>query len=196
MTKNANAMDTQDRSQLHFVRKAQEFFLFLIDEGFTEVEASPTLVRYRKGDVEVDVYHGRKSYEIGGGVTISGTRYAMSEIMRARDPVAAKAYRNTLATTPERVVVGLEELSALMQRYSSVALCGDSLFFSALEKQRIRWAEEYALDVLADQLRPQAEDAFRRGDYSKAAELYDRIRGRLSPAEAKKLTLAEERSRG
>lgn len=189
-------MDTQDRSQLHFVRKAQESFLFLIDEGFTEVEASPTLIRYRKGDVEVDVYHGRKSYEIGGGVTISGTRYAMSEIMRARDPVAAKAYRNTVATTPERVVVGLEELSALMQRYGSAALCGDSLFFSALEKQRIRWAEEYALDVLADQLRPQAEDAFRRGDYSKAAELYDRIRGRLSPAEAKKLTFAEERSRG
>jgi len=51
-----------------------------------------------------------------------------------------------------------------MQRYGTAALRGEPQFLSLLEKQRKQWAEEYALDVLASQLRPQAEDAFRQGD--------------------------------
>ena len=186
-------MNTLDHSQLCFVEKARTAFAFLADEGFMEAEALPTLVRFRKDDIEVDVYHGRKSYEIGGGISISGTRYSMSEVMRVGDPDVAKNYRNTVATTPETVTGGLEELSGLLQRYGTAALRGDSHFFLVLGEQRKQWANEYALDVLVDQLRPQAEDAFRRGDYSKAAELYSRIRERLSPAEIKKLALAEGR---
>ena len=188
--------EASDRSSLHFARKVRAAFAFLIEMGFVEVEALPTLVRYRKGDVEVDIYHGRQSYEVGAGVTTSGTRYAMSEIVRAVDPDAAKGYRNAVATMPAGIAAGLEELATLMQRYGSGALGGERDFLAALEKQREQWSEAYALDVLADQLRPRAEDAFRRGDYSQAAELYGRIRDRLSPVEVKKLMLAEERRRG
>jgi hypothetical protein len=117
----------------------------------------------------------------------------MSEIVRANDPEAAKAYRNAVAQTPEGVAVGTQALSALMRLYGAAALRGDSQFFVRLANQRAQWAKEYALQVLADQLRPQAEDAFRRRDYSKAAELYGRIRDDLSPAEAMKLALAEQR---
>jgi len=85
MTKGVSVMSMPDRCNLYFARKVKEAFLFLTDEGFMEVEALPTLVRYRKDYVEVDVYHGRQSYEIGGGVTLSGSRYAMSEIVRATD---------------------------------------------------------------------------------------------------------------
>ncbi|WP_345541039.1 hypothetical protein [Variovorax defluvii] len=188
-------MDTPDRSYLHFVRKVREAFAFLTDEGFVEIDALPTLVRFHKSGIEVDVYHGRQSYELGAGVTFSGTRYAMSEIVRATDPEAAKGYRNAVATTPEGVAAGLEALSSLMERYGSAALKGHAGFFSMLEAQRRQWLEEYTLDVLASQLRPKADDAFRRGDYSAAAALYGRIRDRLSPAETKKLALAEGRSR-
>lgn len=48
----------------------------------------------------------------------------------------------------------------------------------------------------AEQIRPQAESAFRRGDYAKAAELCGLMRERLSPAEAKKLAFAEARCAG
>jgi len=189
-------MGTPDRSSLYFERKVRGAFTFLGELGFVEVEALPTLVRYRKDDVEVDVYHGRQSYEVGAGVTRCGIRYAMSEIIRTTDPEAATAYRNAVATAPEGVAEGLEELSSLMKRYGAAALQGDLQFFSALERQRKEWSEDYALDVLADQLRPQAAEAFRRGDYATAAELYRRIRLRLSPAETKKLALAEERRKG
>ena len=186
-------MDTLDRSSLNFEDKVRRAFVFLRDLGFYEVEVLPTLVRYRKGGVEVDVYHGLQSYEIGAGVTAFGVRYSIGEIIRQVDPDTAKRYRKYAATTPEGVVAGLGELSSLMKRYSRSALDGDQQFFSALENGRKLWSEEYALDVLSEQLRPQADEAFRQKDYSKAADLYSRIRTRLSPAELKKLILAENR---
>ncbi len=193
MTKVVSIMGTSDRSYLNFEEKTRKAFAFLGDLGFSEVEVLPTLMRYRKGGVEVDVYHGRQSYEIGAGVTAFGTRYAISEIIRANDQETAKHFHYAATTTPEGVVAGLEELSSLMKHYGREALEGDPRFFSTLENQRKLWAEEYALDVLAEQLRPQADEAFRRRDYSTAADLYSRIRERLSPAEIKKLSLAEQR---
>ena len=190
-------MNASDRAHLNFENEARKAFAFLGDLGFSEIEALPTLVRYcqRKGSVEVDVYHGRKSYEIGVGINAFGTRYAISEIIRHIDPEAEKHFRYPATTTPEGVVVGLDELSSLMKRYCRSALDGDSQLFSILESERKSWSEEYALDVLADQLRPQADEAFRQRNYAKSAELYSRIRDRLSPAEIKKLSIAEERNK-
>lgn len=187
-------MSVQERTDLHFYRKVREAFLFLVETGFIEIEAIPTLMRYQKGNVEVDIYHGRQSYEVGAGITAFGVRYAISEIIRASDPAVAKAYRNVVATTSAGIADGLEELSSLMRHYGSDALSGDRQFFSLLAKQREQWSEDYALDVLADQLRPRAEEAFRRGDYVMAAELYARIKGRLTQAEIKKLGVAQSRT--
>jgi len=122
-------------------------------------------------------------------------RYAMAELIRVIDPEAGRTYRDAVATRPAEVADALARLSSLMQRYGAAALRGDLQPFSALAKQRERWSEDYTLDVLAEQLRPQAEDAFRRRDYVAAAELYGRVRSRLSPAENKKLQLAEERGK-
>ncbi len=188
-------MDVSDRTYLNFAEEVRQAFAFLGELGFSEIEALPTLVRYRKGNVEIDVYHGRQSYEIGLGITAFGTRYAISEIIRHIDSETAKSYRYAAATTPVGVVACLKELSLLLKRYGRSALDGDPKLFSSLEGERKLWSEEYALDVLTEQLRPQANEAFRRKDYSKAAELYSRIKERLSPAELKKLSIAEERSR-
>lgn len=186
-------MNKPNRAYLKFAEEARKAFTFLGELGFSEIETLPTLVRYRKGAVEVDVYHGRQSYEIGAGVTAFGTRYAISEIIRHIEPDFAKRYHYAAATTPESVVIGLEELSTLMKRYGRTALAGDPQLFTLLEGERKLWSEEYALDVLVGQLRPQADEAFRQRDYSKAADLYSRIRERLSPAEIKKLSIAEGR---
>lgn len=186
-------MYTPDRSSLNFVEKVRRAFAFLRELGFDEIEALPTLVRYRKGDVEVDLYHGRQSHEIGAGVSGFGTRYAMSEIIRAVDLNVAKHFRYAATTTPEGIIAALEELGSLMKQHCREALEGNPKFFSILEKQRKLWSEEYSLDVLSEQLRQQADEAFRQRDYSKAADLYSRIRKRLSPAELKKFSLAEER---
>ena len=184
-----------DRAHLNFEGVTRSRFAFLNELGFSEIEALPTIVRYRKDDVEVDVYQGRLSYEIGAGISYLGTRDVMAKIVRATDPEAPKRYGGGLTSTAECVVAGLEELSSLMQRYGNAALQGDPQFFSTLaEKHKVK-VEEYWRDGLAGQLRPRADEAFHRGDYAKAAELYAQIRDRLSPAEVKKLQITEERSK-
>ncbi|PND38350.1 hypothetical protein C1O66_12990 [Paucibacter aquatile] len=195
MMQEMKAMSEQDRVHLNFENVAKTTFAFLNDLGFSLVESLPTLVRYQNGDVEISVFHGRRSYEIGVDILYVGTRYALAEIIRVVDPDAAKRYSHAIASTAEGVVVGLEAQGALLKRYGTLALQGDPHFFSILEEKRTVWADEYWLDGLAKQVRPQADEAFHRGDYAKAAELYARIRSCLSPAEVKKLVLAEERSK-
>jgi hypothetical protein len=80
-----------------------------------------------------------------------------------------------------------------LKRYGSAALAGDTKFYARLDGLGKEWSEQYALDVLADQLRPKAAAAFRQGDYAAAAALYGKIRARLSAAELKKLAIAESR---
>lgn len=186
-------MNESDRGYLNFVEKVRKAFVFLSDLGFSEIEALPTLVRYRKGNVEVDIYHGRQSYEIGAGITAFGTRYSITEIIRANDLEVEKHFRYPITTTPEGVFAGLEELSTLMKRYGRASLDGDPKYFQMLERQRELWSKEYSLEVLTRQLRPKADQAFRQKDYVKAVELYSQFRECLSPVEIKKLSIAEER---
>lgn len=189
-------MNESDRGHLNFVEKVRRAFLFLNDLGFSEIEALPTLVRYHKGNVEVDIYHGRQSHEIGAGVTAFGSRYAITEIIRANDPEVEKYFRYPMTATPEGVVAGLEELSTLMKRYGRPSLDGDPQYFLMLKHQRELWSKEYSLEVLARQLRPNADKAFRQKDYAKAVELYSQFKECLSPVEIKKLRIAEERCKG
>lgn len=186
-------MNEPSSDSVAFAENVREVFRFLCDQGFVETVALPSVVEFVRGGVTVDIYCGRKSQEIGAGITFLGSRYALSEIVRAVDPEVANRMRNIVATTPELMTKGLEELGSALRQYGASALHGKPSFFSALSEQRSRRSEDYALDVLASQLRPQAEEAFRCGEYAKAAEAYARIRGALSPAEIKKLEFAERR---
>jgi hypothetical protein len=184
-----------ERKNLNFVNLVKNKFQFLVDLGFSEVESLPTMVLYRKCDVEVDVYHGRMSYEIGFGVKRNGVRYSLSELMRIPDPELSEKYRYPTATTQEVIAQGLTKTVELVKRYSMQALQDDSKFFLELESQRKSWAEKYAFQVTVGQLRPKAYEYFRLGKYREAAELYKRIESCLSPVEIKKLAFAEERTK-
>ena len=182
-----------ERTRLNFADAVTRAFAFLADHGFVQVEGSPTIVRYRKGDVEADVYHGRSSFELGFEVSHGGTKYSIGDLIRHADPDAARQYRHFAATTHSAMTEGLAQLASLVERYGRETLQGDHTVFATLESKRKSWAEGYALDVLEGQLRPKADDAFRRGDYREAAELYERIQPRLTPAEKKKLSIARQR---
>ncbi len=188
-------MDIPDRSSLKFEEQVMESFIFLVDLGFSEIEILPTLVRYQNGDIEVDIYHGRQSYEIGAGVTVFGVRYSIARIIEVSDPGAYEQFRYAMMTTPEGVAAAIKELGSLLKRYGNDVLHGDSQFISTLEKQGEQNAEKLALDSLAYQLRPQASEAFRQKDYLTAADLYSRIRKCLSTAELKKLSFAIKHSK-
>jgi len=184
-----------ERTNLNFSNLVKKRFAFLRDLGYVEVELLPTMMRYRKDDIEVDVYHGQRSYEIGFGITRDGIRYSLPELMRVTDPKFEEKYRYPTATTQEALDRGLTMTAELVKRYGMQALQAAQAFFAVLESQRKSWIEKYAFDVMANQLRPQANEAFRLGKYREAAELYKRIESCLSQTEVKKLALAEARSK-
>lgn len=67
--------EQRNRTRLNFANAASENFAFLREQGFAVVEYLPTLVRYRKGEIEVGLYHGRGSFEVGFEIVRAGERY-------------------------------------------------------------------------------------------------------------------------
>lgn len=194
MIENSESNVGLERTRLNFADAVTRTFVFLKDLGFLQVEASPTFVRYCRNDVEVIVYWGRQSYELGFEIGYAGKKYSIYRLIEATDPEAARRYRTFAATTQQGLTKGLSQLEELARRYGQRAFVGDPATFITLDKLGKAWAEGYALEVLEGQLRPKAEEAFRRRDYRKAAELFERFRPRLSPADLVKLNIAKKRA--
>lgn len=185
---------TPGRTRFGFVEIVRQKFAFLTDFGFSEADAEPTIVRYRSGDLGLNVYHGRQSYEVGVQVGHGDEQFSMSELIRVIDPGCADEYRNPAATTSTALESGVEWVAGLVRRYGERALRNEPEFFGALRSQRESWADSYALDVLVNQTRPKAQKAFREGRYQEAAELYEKIASRLTHVEQAKLAAARKRS--
>jgi hypothetical protein len=183
-----------ERAKLGFREEALQAFSFLKNMGFVEVSSSPTIVKYERVDLEVNVYHGRQSYEVEFEIFHAGKRYSLSELIRLAAPAEGELYRNSVATTAIAVRDGINRVRELVRQYAMTSLQGDPETFHALDRQRNEWAEALALKTLVTSLKPKAEEAFRRGHYAQAAEIYDRIRAGLSPVEVRKADLARERA--
>lgn len=186
-------MTTDPRARFGFADLVAKHFAFLEPLGFARRRSSSTLVCYGKGNLELRVYHGRSSYEIGLEIDRGATWFTLSDLIRATDAAAADKYRNPAISRPEGMATGVARVAEVFQRYGQRALDDEPGFYDGLERQRRAWLENYALDVLAQQTRPKANAAFRAGRYAEAAELFEQIRARLGPAEQKKLEIARRR---
>jgi len=190
--------DFTNRPMLEFAEVAQEAFHFLSDYGFRLRSSEVTIVRSASGRVFVNVSHGRSSYEIGIEIGLMSRErgdahgYSMSELIRLNNHEEGERFRNFMATTPGEVKVGVQKLAEQLLKYGDRALRGDEMFFDELERQRQEWASSFAADVAYRQVSPKAAEAFRQQEYRKAAELYESVRGELTPAELKKLGYAKK----
>ncbi len=186
-----------DRDRLGFAAAAKTAFAFLFSHGFRVVDEQVTIVRF-EGDVAyANVYHGRSSYEVGleiGSLQAvqSESGYSMSALLRLHNPEEAARYRNPIATTADDLQASLNALAEKLKAVGFPERARNEAFFESLAQQRRQWAVEYALDILTEQTRPDAEEAFRRKDYALAVELYEKIRDRLSPSEQRKVEYAKK----
>jgi hypothetical protein len=181
-------------TDLFFEQVVFESFSFLQEMGFKVAEQCSTQVRYLCKNVEVEIYHGRQSHEVGVRVSINGEWFLLSDLIRLVDSSTANAYRNPVATDARGMVSAATQVASLLKQFGAGALCGDARVVDALSVQRRLRLDTFAMEMLDDQIRPLAEHAFKSGDYSTAAKLYARIRARLSPVEARRLALSESRS--
>jgi len=186
--------DLSDRRTLGFAGAAEDAFRYLTDSGFRVLSADATIVRYSSTRVFVNVYHGRLSYELGIEVGLVGSGaepgYALEAFVRLSDPESASRIRNFVATTPDEVRVGLQRLAQQLKQHVEPALQGNTAIFAELHRQREEWSKSYAAEVLAGQIRPEADAAFRARDYRRFIELLSKIENALTSAEKQKLEYA------
>lgn len=184
------------RDGLDFANAVRSAFAFVHMRGFSEVEVGPTIVRFESRSLQLTIYHGRSSHEIRVEIGLKGTSargYSLSEVIRLADEAEGRKFRNPLFATREGVWQGVATVAVLLKKFGEALLNGDQDRFFQLDEQRKRWSETYARDVLAEQLRPSANEAFREGRYGEAANLFERIKARLSPVELQKLEVANRR---
>lgn len=165
-------------------------FRFMSDFGFSVEIVKSDMVKYRKMDIVADVYYSPLSYEIGFQVSRDSYSFSIGEIIRLSDQELGSRYRDYAATESDSILSGVIRLSELVLTYGKRILTGDKEVFLQLYWQRKVSVEDYAADVLADQVRPKAEEEFRKGSFKSAADLYKSIERVLSPVEIKKMHYA------
>ena len=182
------------RDQLKFAESVRRHFAFLRQRGFKEVSAEDTLVRFSNGALNIDVFHGRTSFEIGLEVESADERFSLEEIARLSNASAADECRRSSARTQGAVDSGVADVAKTFESHGARALHDFTALLPELQAQREAWLQQFEQEVLARQLRPKAEQAFRERRYPEAAALYQRFSSQLTPAERKKLEVARRRT--
>jgi hypothetical protein len=184
------------RDVLGFAGAAEEAFRFLSSYGFRLQNSDATILRYVSERVFLNVYHGRSSYELGIEVGLlqsgdcSDQGYPLGAFVGLTDQQEAARLRYFMTTKPEEVRVGLQRLAGQVKQWVERALVGDETVFAELRQHQQEWSKKYAAEVLAGQVRPKAEEAFRARDYKRVVEFLSKIEHELTPAERQKLEYA------
>ncbi|MYD99128.1 MAG: hypothetical protein F4X98_17310 [Gammaproteobacteria bacterium] len=189
------AMDESagERAGLDFENIVRERFSFLSEFGFSEVEAGPTIIRYRKGRLGVNVYHGRRSYEIGVELVRGRECFSIELAIGVVDRDAYRKYRVPAARTKSAIIVSVERQACVVRTYAEPALRGKRKFFRQLESFGEANARRLAVDSFVAQVRPKAAEAFRERRYADAVTLYESMCDHLTVAESAKLKSARRR---
>jgi len=119
-----------DRSDLGFEGAVGDAFSFLVsDFGFHVVRSDATSVRYESDKVYLNVYHGRRSYEIDVEVgrlpDLRGVHYRLREVLGALlgEPARQNAYYYQ-SSSPEGVRHCIAIVVGLVRRHYARVLLG------------------------------------------------------------------------
>jgi hypothetical protein len=182
------------RAGLEFAAVARAAFRFLSDRDFIEIYSSENSIVFKNDQIRVEVYHELLSYQIGLQIRYLDTKLSLADILREVDLIEGEKFMEPLSSTSQGVSKSLKENAGILKRYGASALAGDKDYYSRMRYLKKIWASDYWADINARQIRPRAELAFRKADYTLAAKLYTEIYDSLTPAENKKLSLAIKRS--
>jgi hypothetical protein len=189
------------REQFNFPETVLMFFRFLIEDfGFAVIKQDSTLVRFESGDVFVNIYHGRASYEVG--IEIGELRsntglpefgYTLGEIISASDPEAGAAYRADHITEPELIEKYVSKISELVKNFAPLALVGNKDFFKRVSDLQARKSNKYLKNLELNRVRSEVEIAWRNKNYKQVVELFEPVAGDLTTSEIKKFDYAKRK---
>jgi hypothetical protein len=168
------------RAALGLVEATVSAFEFLREYGFERVVAQPTFVRFESQAGFVNVFHGRSSYELGVEVgrwsNLHGSpveeKFSLRDVIELTGKADEAGLRPLATTEPATLGRFVRILAEWTQTYARPALAGDKGFFNELgARSAERWRERQDEDRAAE-LRAEADDAWRRRDYSAVVQAY------------------------
>jgi hypothetical protein len=184
-----------DRSVLRFAEEVKGRFSFLETLGFRCVRSEATFVRFESARASVNVYHGRRSFEIGLEMESASSptnAYSFSELLRLVDREQGEQYRNYATHTAQGVAEGVGKLAELFQRCIAAGILNDDQLFSRLKLQKKELTAIYANEVELRQARRAAEAAWHKKDYAAVVKVFKPLRAALTATEVGKLEFAEK----
>ena len=185
-----------DRSLLRFAEEVKDRFSFFETLGFRCVRSEATFVRFESLGVSINVYHGRRSFEIGLEIESAPSpidAYSFSEILRLVDSKQAQHYRDYATHTAQGVAEGVRQLAELFQLCMAAGILNDKQLFSRLRLQREELGRNYALETQLEQARRKSEAAWQKKDYEAVVKALKPLRAALTASEVGKLEFAEKR---
>jgi hypothetical protein len=176
-----------DRSALGFNKCVKKYFNYLLSEyGYIIAKEEVTLVSFKRNKMEITIYHGRQSYEIGMEITFSDGKMAtLYEILKVMAPEDSKKIVK-MASNKKTVEISLLEISCIFK-----ARCGDLLrdkldenrIFKKISDNRKKYSSVYQYGALKDK----AEIAWQNKNYPEAKEIYMSISDHLDEKERRRL---------
>jgi hypothetical protein len=190
-------MPTTDRHPLRFAEMVEENFSFLQEHEFKRLQSEPTFVRFESRRSYVNVYHGRRSFEIGLEIGLLGAGsdeipHSMSEIIRLVEPEKLAEYRDYGAHTAEDVAEGVRGLAARFRRYVDAGILDDAGFFERLRESHKAAVDDYWKKGELTQARRELDAAWHAKNYAKVVEVLEPLRADLTSTELKKLEYAKK----
>jgi len=195
-------MTIADRRSPCFAESVESSFGFLAGYGFRRVQTEATFVRYESPELHVNIYHGRRSYELHlefgprTGLPSGEPSYYMAEILDLVNPDERARYRPWATHTVHGVAEGVRELASLFRQALEHGMMSEPRLFERLQEKRAEWRERFALDVELTHARERVDAAWHAKDYAKVVELLEPLRQHLSPSELAKLEYAKKRASG
>jgi len=178
-----------DREELGFLVEPRRRFGFLLEQGFKEVNAEPTYLRFERDGRFVEVFHGRASYELGVefGRWVRVDEDVVEQKFHLVDvlPVLAPSARFVASTaiSREQVVRFVEELADVARVASECLERGGDAAFDQIGEAVKRHSDEYLDGARAARVRARAEDAWHRKDFSSVIAAYEEIDSELDTIE-------------
>jgi hypothetical protein len=194
---------------------AGHFDDFMLGRGFLRTLATNAVVRYESARVVVDVYWEESSQEVGVEVELQSEnpretaqpvaktrlvigratrtyRFSLDDIGRLLDADAhPRRSFSRFVATPEQLDAVIRQLLVALKDLAPQFLDGDVELFEKMRGLRQREAAELTRSIELADLRKRADKLWHDKDYLGVVKLLERIGEDQTPAEKKKLEIAQ-----
>ena len=175
-----------------FIKHTLNYFELLTEYDMSivanEVEEC---VRYESNNTWLEVWFDRHSLFVEMGEKAEGNELSLWDIVEYMSRNGKDVL--FMASTEEKLIIGLNKLSQYVKDYCREALYGDVEFFKRIRTSLAMQRQQKSVMTKNRHIEGQAKDAWNRRDYKKVIDLYQTIKDNLTPVQKKRLIMSIRR---